>query len=159
MYRLDRMRKQYEEHTVAEGYIIGIPQKDGLVYSAKLDKIPRRYTKVQKECSKCGNGYGLYINVKNKKFQKELMKNAVAIGTVAELENGEYNKGVMFEKMVYEYYGQEFRGKDSVPFYKAGDITIDGKEIQVKYLHARICYDKTLKKLSQGAWQIAPNVV
>ena len=151
MYRLDRMRKQYEEHTVAEGYIIGIPQKDGLVYSAKLDKIPRRYTKIQKECSKCGNGYGLYINVKNKKFQKELMKNAVAIGTVAELENGEYNKGVMFEKMVYEYYGQEFRGKDSVPFYKAGDITIDGKEIQVKYLHARICYDRTLKKLSQGA--------
>ena len=57
----------------------------------------------------------------------------------------------MFEKMVYEFYGQEFRGKDNVPFHKAGDITINGKEIQIKYLHARICYDKTLKKLSQGA--------
>ena len=151
MYRLDRMRKQYEEFTAAQGYIIGIPNADGMVYSARLDKIPRRYTKIQKECSKAGGGYGLYINVKNKKFQKQLMKNAVAIGTVEELENGEYNKGVMFEKMVYEYYGQEFRGKDSVPFHKSGDIVIDGKEIQVKYLHARICYDKTLKKLAKGA--------
>jgi hypothetical protein len=26
-------------------------------------------------------------------------------------------------------------------------------------LKARICYDRTLKKLSQGAWQIAPSVV
>jgi hypothetical protein len=26
-------------------------------------------------------------------------------------------------------------------------------------LKARICYDKTLKKLSQGAWQIAPSVI
>lgn len=151
MYRLDRMRKQYEEFTAAQGYIIGIPNADGMVYGAKLDKIPRRYTKVQRECSKTGGGYALYINVKNKKFQKQLMKNAVAMGTIEELENGEYNKGVMFEKMVYEYYGQEFRGKDNVPFHKAGDITIDGQEIQVKYLHARICYDKTLKKLSQGA--------
>ena len=33
----------------------------------------------------------------------------------------------------------------------AGDIEIDGKQIQVKFLHARICYDKTLKKLSKGA--------
>ena len=152
MYRLDRMRKQYEEFTAAQGYIIGIPNiTDGMVYGAKLDKIPRRYTKIQRECSKAGGGYALYINVKNKKFQKQLMKNAVAMGTIKELENGEYNKGIMFEKMVYEYYGQEFRGKDSVPFHKAGDITIDGKEIQVKYLHARICYDKTLKKLSQRA--------
>lgn len=81
----------------------------------------------------------------------QLMKKAFEVGTLTELENGIYNKGVMFEKMVYEFFGQEFRGKDNVPFHKAGDITIDGKEIQVKYLHARICYDKTLKKLAKGA--------
>ena len=34
---------------------------------------------------------------------------------------------------------------------KEASIVVDGKEIQIKYLHARICYDKTLKKLSQGA--------
>ena len=47
--------------------------------------------------------------------------------------------------------GQEFRGKDNVPFYMSGDITLDGKEVQIKYLHARICYDKTLTKLKNGS--------
>ena len=56
----------------------------------------------------------------------------------------------MFEKAIYEMNGQEFRGKDNVPFYKGGDININGVEIQVKYLHARICYDKTLTKLKKS---------
>lgn len=149
MTRLDRMRKDYERFTKAEGYIIGFPVGD-MVYGAKLDKIPRRYTRVQKECSKMGGTYGLYINVKSKKAQAELMKNAFPVCTLAELEDGTYNKGVMFEKSVYEYFGQTFRGKDSVRFYQSGDITIDGVEIQVKYLHARICYDTTLTKLKKG---------
>ena len=150
MYRLDRMRKQYEKFTAAQGYIIGF-NMNGIIYGVEMDKIPRRYTKVQKECSKAGGGYGLYVNINTNKIKKQLIKKAFKVGTIQELENSIYNKGVMFEKMVYEYYGQEFRGKDSVPFHKAGDIVIDGKQIQVKYLHARICYDKTLKKLSQGA--------
>jgi hypothetical protein len=149
MTRLDRMRRDYERFTKAEGYIIGFPVGD-MVYGAKLDKIPRRYTKVQKECSRMGGTYGLYINVKSKKAQAELMKNAFPVCTLAELEDSTYNKGVMFEKSVYEYFGQTFRGKDSVRFYQSGDITIDGVEIQVKYLHARICYDTTLTKLKKG---------
>ena len=148
MRRLDRMRKQYEMHTAAQGYAIGFHIGDD-VYCAMIDSMPRRYTKIQKECSKAGGGYGLYINVKNNKFKSELLKQAVKVGTVADLVDEKFNKGVMFEKLVYENHGQTFRGKDSVRFYEAGDITINGKEIQVKYEHARICYDKTLRKLSK----------
>ena len=147
MYRLDRMRRDYERFTGAEGYAIGFHIGDD-VYCAMLDTIPRRFTRVQRECSSCGGGYGLYINVKSKKAKAELMKKAVKVGTLADLE-GEYNKGVMFEKLVYEINGQTFRGKDNVRFTEGGDIVIDGKEIQVKYEHARICYDKTLKKLKK----------
>ena len=43
-----------------------------------------------------------------------------------------------------------FRGKDNVRFTEGGDIVIDGKQIQVKYEYARICYDKTLQKLKKG---------
>ena len=148
MYRLDRMRKQYEQFTAAEGYAIGFHIGDD-VYCAMLDRIPRRYTKIQKECSRIG-GYGLYINVKNNKFKSELMKKAFLIGTLEDIAPTlEYNRGVMFERLVYTFFGQEPRAKDSVRFYQAGDITIDGKEIQVKYEHARICYEKTLRKLSK----------
>ena len=151
MYRIDRMRRDYEKFTAAEGYIIGFPV-DNDVYAIQFDRIPRKYTRVQKECSSCG-GYGLYVNVKGKKVAQDLLRKAVKVGTVDELidPNGKWNKGVMFEKMVWEHNGMEFRGKDKVPFFQSGDITIDGKEIQVKYLHARICYDRTLTKLKKGA--------
>lgn len=152
MYRIDRMRKDYERFTAAEGYIIGFPV-DNDVYAIQFDRIPRKYTRVQKECSSCGGGYGLYVNVKGKKVAQDLLRKAVKVGTIDELidPNGKWNKGVMFEKMVWEHNGMEFRGKDRVPFFESGDITIDGKEIQVKYLHARICYDRTLTKLKKGA--------
>lgn len=78
-----------------------------------------------------------------------MLKKAVAVGTLADLE-GEYNKGVMFEKLIYEINGQTFRGKDNVKFTEDGDIVIDGKQIQVKYEYARICYDRTLQKLKKG---------
>lgn len=149
MYRVDRMRRDYERFTGAEGYAIGFHVGEE-VYCAMLDRIPRRFTKVQKECAKMGNNFGLYVNVKSKKAKAELMKKAVLVGTVAELEDDKYNKGVMFEKLVYEINGQKFRGKDNVRFTEGGDIVIDGKEIQIKYEHARICYDSTLKKLKKG---------
>lgn len=148
MYRLDRMRRDYERFTGAEGYAIGFHIGDD-VYVAMLDRIPRRYTKTQRECSSFGGCYGLYIDVKNKKKKAELLKKATKIGTLADLESDKYNKGVMFEKLVYEVNGQEFRGKDNVRFTEGGDIVIDGKQIQVKYEYARICYDKTLQKLKR----------
>lgn len=149
MYRLDRMRRDYERFTGAEGYAIGF-HIENEVFVVMLDKIPRRFTRVQKECSACGGGYGLYINVRSKKAKSELIKKAIKVGMIADLESNKYNKGVMFEKLVYELNNQEFRGKDNVRFTEGGDIEIDGKQIQIKYEHARICYDKTLKKLKMG---------
>lgn len=148
MYRLDRMRRDYERFTGAEGYAIGFHVGND-VFVAMLDRIPRRYTFVRRECTQLGGGYALYIDAKKKKNRMELLKHATKVGTLADIENGPYNKGVMFEKLVYELNGQEFRGKDNVKFTKGGDIVIDGKEIQVKYEYARICMDKTLQKLKK----------
>ena len=80
------MRRDYERFTKADSYIVGFDM-NGLVYGANLDKIPRRYIKIQKECSKAGGGYGLYINVKSMKARKELMKKAV--------ENTEHTRTVI----------------------------------------------------------------
>lgn len=148
MYRIDRMRRDYERFTAAEGYAIGFHIGND-VYCVMLDTIPRRFTRVQKECKRAGGGYGLYINVRTKKAKNELIKKAVKIGTMADLK-GQYNRGVMFEKLIYELNGQTFRGKDNIRFTEGGDIVINGKEIQVKYEHARICYDKTLTKLKKN---------
>ena len=71
MYRIDRMRRDYERFTGAEGYAIGFHIGED-VYCAMLDRIPRRFIRVQKECSACGGGYGLYINVKSKKSKRRI---------------------------------------------------------------------------------------
>ena len=149
MYRLDRMRKDYEKFTKADKYFIGFPFEDD-VYYIDFKKIPRRYTKVQKECSSAGGGYGLYVCLRSLKARTALLKKAVKVCKVADLEDEKYNKGVMFEKAIYERFGQTFRGKDNVPFHKGGDIVINGEEVQIKYMHARICYDKTLTKLKKS---------
>lgn len=141
------MRRDYERFTAAEGYAIGFHIGDD-VYCAMLDTIPRRFTRVQKECKRAGGGYGLYINVRTKKAKNELIKKGIKVGTMTDLK-GQYNRGVMFEKLIYELNGQTFRGKDNIRFTEGGDIVINGKEIQVKYEHARICYDKTLQKLKK----------
>jgi len=75
MYRIDRMRRDYERFTAAEGYAIGFHVGND-VYLAMLDKIPRRFTKLQKECSKNGGTMGLYINVKSKNELRKLVKGA-----------------------------------------------------------------------------------
>ena len=158
MYRLDRMRKQYEQFTAAEGYIIGFRNGDK-VYAVSLDKIPRRYTRIQKESKSNGGGYGLYVKITEPTILSELLPKAYYVCELIDLidndghlnDKGElkhFNKGVMFEKKIWELNGMEFRGKDSVRFYESGDITINGKEIQIKFEWARICYDRTLKRLT-----------
>ena len=148
MYRLDRMRRDYKRFTAAEGYAIGFHVGND-VYLATMDEIPRRFTKLQKECSRNGGTMGLYINVKSQKAKKELLKKAIKVGTLEDITDEKYNKGVMFEKLIYQLANQPWKGKDAVPFYKDGDITINGKRIQVKYERARICYDTTLTRLKK----------
>lgn len=57
-----------------------------------------------------------------------------------------YNKGEIFEKLVTEYFGQTWV-KDNVPFTEAGDINVDGIEIQIKFEGATFCTEKQILRL------------
>lgn len=61
-----------------------------------------------------------------------------------------YNKGEIFEKLVTEYFGQTWV-KDNVPFTEAGDINIDGIEIQIKFEGATFCTEKQILRLRAEA--------
>ena len=58
-----------------------------------------------------------------------------------------YNRGEMFEKMVTEYFGQEWK-KDNVPFTVDGDLTVDGIAYQIKFNKASFINEKTLARLT-----------
>ena len=57
-----------------------------------------------------------------------------------------YNKGEVFEKMVTESYGQEWK-KDNVPFTEDGDLTADGIAYQIKFEKATFTNEKSLHRL------------
>ena len=98
-----------------------------------------------------GSGYSLRF--KPNKIQKELLKtNGTCFALCSkeffesEVENSIYNKGSVFEKMVTEYYGQEW-GWDNVPFTEAGDIEIDGVAYQIKFEKENYVTEKRLARL------------
>jgi len=56
------------------------------------------------------------------------------------------NQGDAFEKLVTEYYGQEWC-RNNNEFWKKGDITINGIEYQIKTHKASLISEKTLNNL------------
>ena len=143
------MIKNYRKYSKADKYIIGFEYKKN-VYAIALDEIPPRFIKVEKESSRKGGKAKLQLRLNNQYMEQLIRKGAEHIGT-PDILNGEYNKGVMFEKLIIEeYFGQKWQGKDNTPFYKSGDlITENGLEIQIKLNGAQIVVESTLEKLKK----------
>ena len=110
-----------------------------LPYILKLDKASR------------GAGYALRfcpnndIRVMLLPYAHMLCSKAYFEETVA---NSIYNRGEIFEKMVTEYYGQEWE-KDDIPFTEAGDIEVAGIAYQIKYEKATFCNEKSLANMEK----------
>ena len=143
-----QMLKLYKAYTAAEGYMVGFSYK-GMGYGKLLKNIPEQMIEVWHESSKKGGSAKLQM-VTRKADKEKMVRGAICFGSTDILEDDTYNKGVMFEKVVSEYYGVEFRGKDSEPFYKGGDLEINGKQIQIKFERAQIVTEKTLIRLENG---------
>ena len=114
-----------------------ITTEDQLPYLMILDKASR------------GQGYALRFKP-NKAQKALLMQTATPLCSVDFFDglvaDSKYNRGEICEKLVTEYFGQEWK-KDNVPFTKAGDITINGKEYQIKYEKATFINEKSLNKM------------
>ena len=141
------MINNYRKFSAADSYILGFIYKHE-VYMIEVPEIMPRYMRVEHESSKKSGSAKLQLRLP-KRYQEQLIrKGAVAIGSEDVLK-GQYNKGVEFERVINEINGIEFRGKDNVPFYKQGDINLDGKEIQIKFNGAQIVVERTLKRLQK----------
>lgn len=125
---------------------MGFPYK-GLVYLAFTDKLQRQYTYTDRQ-SKTKGGYKTIRFYVSTKQAQRLAKTAICVGTVADMENAE-NKGERFEQLVYNLFGQVWK-KDTTPYYKAGDIEINGEQVQLKYTGATVTTYKQLKQYSKG---------
>lgn len=140
------MIRNYRKFSAADSYIVGFVY-NGLLYFAEMAEIAPRFLKVEQASRNQGDNLRLRIR---KELKESLMrKNPVCLGSAEILDGGKYNKGENFEKAVTEYFSQEWE-KDRVPFNVSGDITLNGKEIQIKLDSATLVNEKYLNKLKKG---------
>jgi len=137
----------YNELSAAHKYIFGFKVAN-MVYMTTTTEEQLPYLMILDKASR-GQGYALRFKP-NKAQKALLMQTATPLCSVDFFEeltsDSKYNKGEIFEKLVTEHFGQEWK-KDNVPFTEAGDITINGEEYQIKYEKATFTNEKSLNKM------------
>ena len=76
---------------------------------------------------------------------KALLPKAILLGGEEILADEKWNTGIKFEKVVTERIAHQTWERDSVPFWVAGDIELNGTQIQVKFNGAELTNEKTIR--------------
>jgi hypothetical protein len=145
----ETMIRNYRKFSAADAYILGFIYQHN-AYMVEVEDIMPRYMKVERCSMQNGGARKLQFRLNNQYKEELIRKGATCIGS-EDVVIGDYNKGVEFERLVYEMNGQTYRGKDSVGFWVAGDININGRELQVKFEGAQIVVETTLENLKKKA--------
>ena len=142
---IDRYNAVAFTHEYIWGFIykknvyMAITSSDVMPFVTCLDKASR------------GAGYALRF-CPNADQKIALMPNAELLCSETyfneQVASTKYNKGEIFEKMVTEFFGQEWE-KDNVPFTEDGDITVNGIAYQIKFQKATFCNEKSIANLER----------
>ena len=145
----NELEKFYHENSYTDNYIAVYNYK-GTVY-ATITNGKHLFANGVK-LDKASRGAGMSLRFKPNTSDKLAL---MAIGTIVlcstemfeELVNeSKYNKGEIAEKLVTEYFGQEWE-KDNVPFTEDGDLTVDGIAYQIKYEKATFINEKQMMRM------------
>ncbi len=144
----ENMVKYYISKSYTHNYI-AVFTFDGVVYmvivgndffnnGVKLDKASR------------GAGYSIRFKPNKSDKINLLAKGAKVLCSIEYFEelvkNSKYNKGEIIEKLVTEYYGQEWE-KDNVPFTDDGDLTVNNIAYQIKFERATFINEKQIARM------------
>lgn len=141
------MAERYNRIAGAHKYIVGFI-RHGVVYYVQLDFAELcQLLKDDRASSKRGGTLKLRVRVTAEQAITFIHSGkAVELCKVEELDDGKYNKGENFERIITETLTSELWVKDSVPFYVKGDINVNGEEIQIKLDGAELTNEKTLAR-------------
>lgn len=141
------MIKNYRKYSAADSYIVGFVLNK-MLYFVEMAEIKPRFLNV--EVASRNQGENLRLRIKKAQKESLMKKNPICLGSADLLNEEKYNKGEIFERLVTEYYGQEWE-KDTIPFWVQGDINVDGREVQIKLDSATLMNTKQIKKLQKSA--------
>ena len=144
---MTEMMTAYNARSAAHTYALGFVA-NGNLYATKLSFAElSRYFKLDRASSKRGGFAKIRIKLTSAD-RAELSEIAELIGAESLLTaDPAHNKGENFERELTERWTAETWVKDSVPFWVAGDIRVNGEEIQVKLDGAELTNERTLARL------------
>lgn len=147
---LNEMITLYNALSAADGYIVGFILNHLLYYVRFDGHLPTEILKFDRASSKRGGMAKVRVRL-GADFRKAMVANGTAVLMGAEdllLTADKWNKGERFERIITETFTTEKWVKDSVPFNVAGDIELNGKQIQIKFDDAELTNEKTLKRIA-----------
>ena len=140
---------RYNALAYTHNYIFGFTFNGNVYMTFATNEILPFILKIDKASR--GAGYSLRFKPTNKQ-KTLLLENSTLICSVEYLSeqkmNSHYNLGEIFEKMVHERFGKNWK-KDNVPFTKGGDIEINGKAYQIKFEKATFASERTLENFEK----------
>ena len=145
----NEMINRYNALAVATAYIIGFVLNGSLYYTMSAH-IADEFLKFDRMASSRGGWAKIRVRLSSAD-RKALVAcgKAIMLGSASMLDtNDKYNKGERFERIITETLTAETWVKDSVPFNVAGDITLNGEQVQIKFDGAELTNEKTLMRLS-----------
>lgn len=140
----------YHTNTAATEYWFGFILNH-LVYvvtGMAFDEIAR-FFKIEKAAASKGGFSKIRIKARVAECA-DLLPRAILLGDEKILEDKKWNAGIKFEKIVTEQIAGQHWERDSIPFWVAGDITLEGREIQVKFNGAELTNERTIRKHFPG---------
>ena len=141
------MMTAYNALSASHVYALGFVHS-GNLYAQKLTFAElSEFFKLDRASSKRGGFLKIRIKLTSADRAK-LSATAELIGTADLLEKDTaHNKGENFERELTERWTAETWVKDSIPFNVAGDIVVNGENVQVKLDGAELTNEKILARL------------
>lgn len=142
----------YNKHAFTHIYIFGFRFNGNIYFSIVKAEMLDYLTKLDK----ASRGAGFALRFKPTKVQKNLLMTCEPTLLCSEEFFNElkamskYNNGEVFEKLVTEYFGQEWE-KDNVPFTEDGDLTVDGIAYQIKFEKATFINEAQMMRMRAEA--------
>ena len=144
----EMMKVLYNALSASRLYILGFMVQNVLYYTMMDFEKLAGFMKMDRMSTAKGGWAKLRIKLTTAQ-KAELLKIATRCGTVEDLTAMEkYNKGENFERIITELLTGQRWVKDSVPFNVAGDIVLNGENVQIKFDGAEITNERLLTKLT-----------
>jgi len=145
---MQEMINAYNAHSASHTYALGFVQ-GGDLYVAKLNFAQlSRYFKLDRASKSHGGMLKIRIRM-SASDRAELSYTAEKLGAEDLLTaDPAHNKGENFERILTERWTRQTWVKDNVPFWVAGDLQVNGVEIQVKLDKAELTNEKLLGRLA-----------